>query len=96
MALNRVQDDVQLGCSSLRELSDPADIVTANLDPMTLMANKDKLLGLCRHYLIVSGVPLDQWGQVKGLFETGKATLKREIIQSEWGCGLFEASSPAT
>lgn len=93
MALNRVQDDVQLGCSSLRELSEPADIVTANLDPMTLMANKDTLLGLCRHYLIVSGVPLDQWEQVKGLFGAGKAILKREIIRSEWGCGLFEASS---
>jgi ribosomal protein L11 methyltransferase len=93
IALNGVQDDVQLGCSSLRELSEPADIVTANLDPMTLMANRDKLLGLCRHYLIVSGVPLDQWDQAKGLFGAGKATLKKEIIRSEWGCGLFEINA---
>jgi ribosomal protein L11 methyltransferase len=95
MALNDLENAIQLGCSSLREVSEPADIVTANLDPMTLMANKDKLLGLCRHYLIVSGVPLDQWDQVKGLLGAGKASLKKEIIQSEWGCGLFEISSPS-
>lgn len=90
LALNKIENSVRLECSSLRDISEPADIVTANLDPLTLMANRDKLLGLSGYFLIVSGVPLDQWGQVKGVFTASKAALKNEIIRSEWGCGLFE------
>ncbi len=93
LALNRLENAVNLGCSSLRELSEPADIVTANLDPLTLQANKDKIVKLSRRYLVISGVPLDQWPQVRGLLLTDKTILKREIIRSEWGCGLFEAVS---
>ncbi|AFM26724.1 50S ribosomal protein L11 methyltransferase [Desulfomonile tiedjei] len=89
LELNNVGDSVKLACASLRETRESADIVTANLDPMTLMANKDLLASLFRRYLIVSGVPLDQWDQVKNILAHGDIRLEQEIIRSEWGCGLF-------
>jgi ribosomal protein L11 methyltransferase len=89
LELNKVEDSIKLECASLRETRDPADIVTANLEPMTLMANRDQLAGLFRRYLIVSGVPLDQWDQVKHMLSHGDIRLEQEITRSEWGCGLF-------
>jgi ribosomal protein L11 methyltransferase len=93
LALNGLHNQVHAECSSLRELVEPADIVTANLEPLTLQANKDKLVGLAKRYLIISGVPLDQWEQVKGLFTAGKTILVRELVRSEWGCGLFDTAA---
>ncbi|MBI5248374.1 MAG: 50S ribosomal protein L11 methyltransferase [Desulfomonile tiedjei] len=92
LVLNRLENAVKLECCSLRDLAGPADVVTANLDPLTLLANRDKLLELSRRYLIVSGVPLDQWEQVRGLLIAGKTALKTEIIRAEWACGLFEST----
>jgi ribosomal protein L11 methyltransferase len=89
LELNDIGDTIILECASLRETRDPADIVTANLDPMTLMANREHLAGLFRRYLIVSGVPLDQWDQVKHILSHGDIRLEQEITRSEWGCGLF-------
>jgi ribosomal protein L11 methyltransferase len=89
LELNNVGDSIILECASLRETRDPADIVTANLDPMTLMANRELLAGLFRRYLIVSGVPLDQWDQVKHMLSHGDIKFEQEITRSEWGCGLF-------
>jgi ribosomal protein L11 methyltransferase len=90
--LNGVQDTVEFANMPLVNCSHTATIVLANLDPMTLLANRDKLASLFSHFLVVSGVPLDQWSQVKDLFQSAISSLRREITRSEWGCGLFEKS----
>ena len=55
--LNKVNDKLQLRCAPVKELGGRYDIVIANLDPMTLAANRDKLVSLAGRFLIVSGVP---------------------------------------
>ncbi len=89
-SLNYVAASVRFLRSSLKEISSPADIVAANLDPMTLLANRDLIVSLVRRFLIISGVPLNQWGHVKDLLVSRGTVLRREITQSEWGCGLLE------
>ena len=88
-ALNDVSNRLRPECTTLDQLTVPADIVTANLDTSTLLSNRDKLLSLYRKLLIVSGVPLDQWEHVKKELSLRNARLIREITRSEWGCGLF-------
>jgi ribosomal protein L11 methyltransferase len=87
--LNKVDDKLQLRCSSVKGLVGQYDIVIANLDPMTLAANRDKLVSLSGCFLIVSGVPLDQWDGIRCLFISRDLVLRREIMDSEWGCGMF-------
>jgi len=87
--LSGVQDRVHLVCAGLAELSEPADIVTANLDRMTLLANQDRLISLFRRFLIVSGITIEQWDEVKGAFLDRGLVLAREITRAEWGCGMF-------
>ena len=87
--LNKVDDKLQLRCSPVKELTGRYDIVIANLDPMTLAANRDKLVSLAGRFLIVSGVPLDQWDGIRNLFVSRDLVLEREIMDSEWGCGMF-------
>lgn len=88
--LNAVHHGLEFINQQLQDCSTPADIVLANLDSLTLKANLDLLVSLYTRFLIVSGVPLEQWDHVKGLFHTGSSSLKRELTRSEWGCGLFE------
>lgn len=88
-ALNGVADGVFLECLSVAECTEPADIVTANLDPMGLLSHKDQLMALARRFLIISGVPLDQWERVRPAFQTSEFSLLKEITRSEWGSGLF-------
>jgi ribosomal protein L11 methylase PrmA len=73
----------------VKELSGRYDLVVANLDPMTLSANRDNLISLADHFLIVSGLPLDQWDGIRSLFVSRDLTLEKEIVESEWGCGMF-------
>jgi ribosomal protein L11 methyltransferase len=87
--LNKVNDKLQLKCAPVKELAGHYDIVIANLDPMTLAANRDKLISLAGRFLIVSGVPLDQWDGIRNLFVSRDLALEREIMDSEWGCGMF-------
>ncbi len=87
--LNKVEDKLKLKCALVKELAGQYDIVVANLDPMTLAANRDKLISLVGRLLIVSGVPLDQWDGIKNLFVSRNLVLEKEIMQSEWGCGMF-------
>jgi ribosomal protein L11 methyltransferase len=87
--LNKVTDKLQLKCAPVKELVGRYDIVIANLDPMTLAANRDKLVSLAGRFLIVSGVPLDQWDGIRNLFVSRDLGLEREIMDSEWGCGMF-------
>ncbi len=88
-ALNDLSDRLHPQCLSLEELTAPADVVTANLDPATLSANREKILSLFKNFLVVSGVPLDQWEHVKKTLTAGPVHLVKEIIRSDWGCGLF-------
>jgi ribosomal protein L11 methyltransferase len=90
--LNGVEGRIKIECSGVAELTEPADIVTANLDPMTLRANRDSLMGLFSRFLIIAGVPADQWGQVKSIFLREKVSLAKEITLAEWGCGLLARS----
>ena len=89
-SLNRVESSARFLRASLKEISSPADIVAANLDPMTLLANRDLIVSLVRRFLIISGVPLNQWGHVKGLLASKGMALRKEITRSEWGCALLE------
>jgi ribosomal protein L11 methyltransferase len=94
--LNKVNDRLQLKCAPVKELDGRYDIVIANLDPMTLAANRDKLISLAAHFLIVSGVPLDQWDGIRNLFVSRDLALGREIMDSEWGCGMFGKGREST
>jgi ribosomal protein L11 methyltransferase len=87
--LNKVYEKLRLRCAPVKDLAGHYDIVVANLDSMTLAANRDKLISLSARFLIVSGVPLDQWDGMRSLFLGREVTLKEEILKSEWGCGMF-------
>lgn len=91
-ALNKVEELIATDCMPVDMLSEPADIVVANLDPMTLSNNADHLLRLSRRYLIISGVPADQWNRVKGEFLCRGLRLAGEIVGGEWGSGRFARS----
>ncbi len=92
-ALNKLEHDLALRHQPLTDCSEPADIVAANLDPLTLLANRQVIVSLFKRFLIISGIPLNQWDQVKEMFQSGRARIKKEITKSEWGCGLFEKIS---
>ncbi|MGB6067360.1 MAG: 50S ribosomal protein L11 methyltransferase [Desulfomonilaceae bacterium] len=87
--LNQVEDRLQFKCAPVKDLTGQFDVVAANLDPMTLTANRAKLIALTGRYLIVAGVPLDQWDGIRGLFVSHNLVLTREITESEWGAGRF-------
>ncbi|MDQ7783633.1 MAG: 50S ribosomal protein L11 methyltransferase [Desulfomonilaceae bacterium] len=89
-ALNNLEIDLDLRNQTLTECSEPTDLVVANLDPLTLLANRKLIAALFTRFLILSGVPLDQWDQVKEMYRSDRSALRREITRSEWGCGLFE------
>jgi ribosomal protein L11 methyltransferase len=76
-------------CVGLKEYSKEFDIVTANLEPQTLLANREILVNLFRKFLIISGVPVEQWDQVKNMFIRTEVFLVDELVESQWGCGLF-------
>lgn len=91
--LNHVETGLELKCTTPDELHGQWDILTANLDPLTLRQHADSLMRLCGKLLIISGVPLDQWSSVKTVFTARGATLVDEITRSEWGSGLFETAT---
>lgn len=88
-ALNGLAGEIELRCVQLDELKGAWDIVTANLDPLTLIGHRDRLVALFKHFLIVSGVPLDQWAEIKDLFTERQLVLREEITGAEWASGLF-------
>ena len=90
--LNGLEDRIWLEDRSLDDLFEPMDVVTANLDPITLTESRDKLVSLFKRYLIISGVTLNCWEEIKSKFVVDGSFLKREITRSDWGCGLFEKS----
>lgn len=87
--LNGLEDTVHFACVPVEDMTGTWDVVTANLDTRTLTHGRDALLGLFARFLVVSGVPLEQWEEVKKLFGEKGAEIAREIAGPEWGTGLF-------
>lgn len=89
VTLNEVDQKIRLECLSVQDLEESANILAANLDPKTLRENFAQLLKLFTRYLIISGVPVEEWENIKKEFLTENIYLKREIVRSDWGSGLL-------
>lgn len=89
VSLNKAGEKVRLECLCAQNLNEPADIVAANLDPLALKENRPQLVKLFTRYLIISGVPVEQWKDIKAEFLAAHIVLKKEIVGPEWGSGLF-------
>jgi len=87
--LNGLENAVLFECASVEDLAGPWDAVTANLDTRTLNRFGDALVALFSRFLVVSGVPLEQWQGVKAMFREKGVEVAREIVGPEWGTGLF-------
>jgi ribosomal protein L11 methyltransferase len=90
--LNALEDRVIIECRGLEAGSGQWTVVAANLDPMALKANLGALVGLTARYLVISGVPLDQWEPVKSEFKDAGLTTVQELLGGEWAGGLFQAT----
>ncbi len=91
--LNGLEKRIEWKCAPLRNIDFKAEALTANLDPMTLKENRDLLIGAFTRFLIVSGVPLDQWDEIREIFVSDRTRLVKERSGSEWGCGLFQTTT---
>ena len=87
--LNGVAELIEIKLSSLAQLSRRADVVTANLDFRSLVDGAPKLAELSRKYLIISGVTRTDWDEMKTTFRGTGMKLEKEIVDKEWGSGLF-------
>jgi ribosomal protein L11 methyltransferase len=87
--LSHVSAGIGFECLALSDDLNAADIVTANLDTKTLLAHQERLIALAGHFLIVSGVPLDQWDDLRASFLAQNLALVKELERREWGSGLF-------
>jgi ribosomal protein L11 methyltransferase len=61
----------------------PADIVLANLFAEVLVAERDALLLLTRHTLILAGILADREERVRAAFDA-EATLVERLVDGEW------------
>lgn len=89
--LNALEDRVRIEHRGLNTVSERFSIATCNLDPMTLKTHRDALIGLTARYLVISGVPLDQWAAVKTDFQDAGLGIVEELRGEEWAAGLFQA-----
>ncbi|MFA6222408.1 MAG: 50S ribosomal protein L11 methyltransferase [Desulfomonilaceae bacterium] len=87
--LNGVAELIEIKLSSLAQLSRSADVVTANLDFRSLVDAAPKLAELSRKYLIIAGVTRTDWDEMKRTFRETGLKLEKEIVDKEWGSGLF-------
>ena len=87
--LNNVNNHIEFHCIGLEEVKGRWDLVMANLDPNALIRHKNQILNSFKQLVVISGVPLEQWNEVKSEFHQDKMWLVKEITKSEWGCGLF-------
>ncbi len=92
LRLNDLAGEVRPECLAVGEVCGAYDVVAANLDPMALRQNGARLIALAKRFLIIAGVPKDQWESVKGPFLDKGLSLEEEIVGQEWGCGLFSKS----
>ncbi|MCA1961229.1 MAG: 50S ribosomal protein L11 methyltransferase [Desulfomonile sp.] len=88
-ALNGLERTVIFECASVEDMCGQWDVVAANLDTRTLNRFRDMLAGLFGRFFVVSGVPLEQWADVKTMFREKGINVEREIAGPEWGTGLF-------
>lgn len=87
--LNELEKLVEIKVAQLSDISDSTDIVTANLDFLTLTAQVECLARVFREYLIISGVTNKDWERLKNEFQNSGVRCLKEIVGSEWGAGLF-------
>jgi ribosomal protein L11 methyltransferase len=95
-ALNGASGEIAFRRADLQAVEGPWDVVTANLDPLTLTRNVDRLIVLATQFLVVSGVPVEQWASVKALFLDKGVQLRREILGEEWAAALFATGMSLT
>ena len=93
LELNGMTHRARLLCQGLEHVAVHSDIVIANLDPLTLLRFREKLIDLSGKYLIISGVPLDQWHALRESFRKGPSRLIDEITRAEWGSGLYATAT---
>lgn len=94
-ALNGLDEAVKFECAPVEDVTGVWDVVTANLDTRTLTCYRDTLVTLFSRFLVVSGVPMEQWDSIKALFRHKGVEVAREIAGPEWGTGLFEKKDPS-
>jgi ribosomal protein L11 methyltransferase len=87
--LNNVNNHIEFLCLGLEAVKGRWDLIMANLDPKTLLSHKDQILNSFKQFLVISGVPVEKWNEVKSEFQKENVRLFKEITRSEWGCGLF-------
>jgi ribosomal protein L11 methyltransferase len=92
LELNRMEHMVRLACHGVEDVRERHDIVVANLDPMTLRRNRATLVDLTLRYLIISGIPLDQWSPLRDLFLEGSVRMVAEVCEAEWAAALFRVN----
>ncbi len=88
--INGVSHKVEILEGDIDRVEVAYSIVTANLDPMTLVPNRNKLISKTERFLIISGCPIDQWGDVKERFKGFSEINLTEKIGNEWATGMFE------
>lgn len=87
--LNGAAHSIAISCKAVQDLTESADIVVANLDTRTLLANKSKIASLFGKFLILSGITVDQWEQVLEGFSEEGPILKNVEHRAEWTSALF-------
>ena len=87
--LNAPGKTVDIRVSDLNGISNNFDIVTANLDFMTLINNVTKLSDLFKRCLIVSGITNTQWPKLIANFADAGLKCIDELHNKEWATGLF-------
>ncbi len=87
--LNALQQEVDWRLAGLEDVEGQWDVVMANLDPGTLRWHSDRLAGLARSHLIVSGIPVERWSQMATVFRASGLVPQREIHASEWSGARF-------
>ncbi len=87
--LNGLDGKLEIICGSIEDHEQTADVALANLDPMTLATFRDKLASVCRKFLIISGVPADQWKDLKEKFLQKDFKMEKELLGVEWGSALL-------
>ncbi len=87
--LNGIERKIIFENRGIQEWSKSFPVVTANLDAMTLTSNIDVLKDIFLDKLVISGVTVDQWDQIKELFRAHSLKLCRELIKTEWVSAVF-------
>lgn len=87
--LNKCRHLIEWRTEELTAYDTPADIVLANLDPLTLERHADHIIGLTVQTLIVSGVPRGRWPALAKALESRGTVRDRECIGKEWASARF-------